>query len=131
MTMKTTMDGISRHERLREAYRQQLGGIGVFVEGTLSKVRRAGRKAPTWQLTFKQGGKTRTVYVPVELAPEVQQWVKEFKRLKQLARKVTGQNLAIIRRHVAVRRAAKRARRLQAPRTAGSCSRSSGTASRN
>jgi len=131
MTMKATTDGISRHERLREAYRKQLGGMGVFMEGTLSKVRRVGRKAPSWQLTFKQGGRTRTVYVPVELAPEVQQWVKEFKRLKQVVRKVTGQNLAIIRRHVAVRRAAKRVRRPKATRTAGSCSRSSATASRN
>ncbi len=101
----------SRHHRLREAYRRQLGQLGVFIEGTLSKVRRPGRKPPAWQLTFKQAGKTRTVYVPRDLAPEVQQWAKEFKRLKELVRKVTGQNLAIIRRHVAVRRAASRARR--------------------
>jgi hypothetical protein len=81
-------------------------------------------------LTFKQTGKTRTVYVPVELVPEVQQWAREFKRLKQLVRKVTRQNLAIIRRHVAVRRAASRARHLSTKRTGGSCSRSSVTASR-
>jgi hypothetical protein len=131
MTMKATTDRLSRPYRLREAYRQELGGLGVFMEGTLSEVRRPGRKAPTWQLTFKQDGKTRTVYVPVELVPEVQQWAKEFKRLKQLVRKITGQNLAIIQRHVAVRRAAKRALRPTVKRTAGSYSRSSATASRN
>ena len=102
----------SRHHRLREVYRRELGQLGVFIEGTLSKVQRAGRKPPAWQLTFKHAGKTRTVYVPRDLTPEVQRWAKEFKRLKQLVRKITGQNLAIIRRHVAVRRAASRARRL-------------------
>jgi hypothetical protein len=108
--MKTDSANDSRHHRLRETYRRQLRQLGVFVEGTLCKVRRPGRKPPAWQLTFKQAGKTRTVYVPGELAPEVQQWASEFKRLKQLVRKVTKQNLAIIRRHGAVRRAASRAR---------------------
>lgn len=108
-----------------------MGELGVFVEGTLCKVRRPGRKPPAWQLTFKQAGKTCTVYVPVELVPEVQQWAKAFKRLKQLVRKVTRQNLAIIRRHVAVRRAESRARRRFPKPTADSCSRSSATASRN
>ena len=128
--MRTAIASVSRHHRLREAYRRQLAELGVFVEGTLCKVRRPGRKPPAWQLTFKQAGKTRTVYVPGELVPEVQQWAREFKRLKQLVRKVTRQNLAIIRRHVAVRRAASRARRLSTKRTAGNCSRSSATASR-
>jgi hypothetical protein len=109
--MKTNSASESRHHRLRDAYRRELGRVGVFIEGSLSKVQRPGRKPPAWQLTFKQAGKTRTVYVPRELVPEVQRWAREFKRLKQLVRKVTGQNLAIIRRHVAVRRAASRARR--------------------
>jgi len=103
----------------------------VFIEGALCKVQRPGRKPPAWQLTFKQAGRTRTVYVPVALVPEVQQWAKEFKRLKQLIRKVTGQNLAIIRRHVAARRAENRARHLTTKRGGGSCSRSSAIASRN
>jgi hypothetical protein len=81
-------------------------------------------------LTFKQAGKTRTVYVPGELVPEVQQWAKEFKRLKQLVRKVTRQNLAIIRRHVAVRRAENRVRLRSTKRSASSCAGRSATASR-
>lgn len=110
--MKTKSASESRHHRLREAYRKELRTLGVFIEGTLSQVQRPGRKPPAWQLTFKQGGKTRTVYVPRDLAPEVQRWAKEFKRLKVLVRKVTRQNLAIIRRHAGVRRAVSRARRL-------------------
>ena len=128
--MKSATTSVSRHHRLRDAYRRQLAELGVFVEGALCKVRRPGRKPPAWQLTFKQAGKTRTVYVPVELVTEVQQWAREFKRLKQLVRKVTAQNLAIIRRHVAVRRAASRARRLSAKPSGGNCLRSSATASR-
>jgi hypothetical protein len=129
--MKTTSTGESRHHRLREAYRRELGTLGLFIEGTLCKVRRPGRKPPAWQLTFKQAGKTRTVYVPAELVPEVQLWAKEFKRLKQLIRKVTTQNLAIIRRHTAVRRAESRARPLSAKSSDGTCASSSATASRS
>jgi len=129
MKMKDASEG--RHQRLRETYRRELGQLGVFVEGTLCKVRRPGRKPPAWQLTFKQAGKTRTVYVPGELVPEVKQWAKEFKRLKQLVRKITRQNLAIIRRHVAVRRAASRARRPTTKRSAGNSARSRAIASRS
>lgn len=109
--MKDKPDLESRHHRLRDAYVRDVGGIGVFMEGTLSRVQRTGRKAPSWQLTFKQQGKTRTVYVPLELVPEVQAWTKEYRRLKRLVRMVTTQSLAIIRRHGAVRRAASRGRR--------------------
>ncbi len=109
--MKTAISRESRYHRRRDAYRRKIGTLGVFVEGTLCKVRRPGRKPPAWQLTFKQAGKTRTVYVPVDLIEEVQRWTKEFKRLKQLVRNVTTQNLAILRRHVAVRRAENRALR--------------------
>lgn len=119
-----------RHHRLRDAYRKQIGQLGVFIEGTLSGVRRPGRRRLAWQLTFKQDGKTRTVYVPAELVPEVKQWAREYKRLKALVRKATDQSLAIIRRHGAVRRAASRARLPTAGCSGGGSSRSSGTASR-
>jgi hypothetical protein len=115
----TTSDG--RHHQRRDFYRRQLGQLDNFVEGTLCKVQRPGRKPPAWQLTFKQAGTTRTVYVPVGLAAEVQKWVREFRHLKQLVRKVTKHNLAIIRRHVAVRRAASRGRRLSRGPSAGNC----------
>ncbi len=103
----------------------------MFIEGTLSKVQRQGRKQPSWQLTFKQDGKTRTVYVPVALVPEVTLWVEEFKRLKELIHKVSTQNLSIIRDHGAVRRAENRARLLSASDSASTCAESSGTVSRS
>jgi transposase len=39
-------------------------------------------------LTFKENGKTRSVYVPKELLPEVQSWLAEHKRLKQLLHEI-------------------------------------------
>lgn len=129
--MKTTQASESRHHRLREAYRKEIGQLGVFIEGTLCKVRRPGRQPVAWQLTFKQDGKTRTVYVPRTLVVEVQQWAKEYKRLKELIRKVTRQNLAIIRRHVAVRRAANRVPRPSPKPMGDNSSAVSGTASRS
>jgi hypothetical protein len=82
-------------------------------------------------VTFKQNGKTRTVYVPRELVTEVQRWAEEFRRLQQLVPKVTGQNLAIVRRHVAVRQAESRARLRSTKRSAGNCIAPSAIASRS
>jgi hypothetical protein len=121
--MKPATTSATRHHRLRDAYRKQLAELGVFVEGTLCKVRRPGRKPLAWQLTFKQAGTTRTVYVPLALVPEVQQWTSTFKQLKRLVRKVTTQSLAIIRRHGAVQRAARQARRPSPKRSGGTSSR--------
>lgn len=129
--MSTKSTDECRHHRLRDACRKQIGQLGVFIEGTLSGVRRPGRRRLAWQLTFKQDGKTRTVYVPAELVPEVKQWTREYKRLKSLVRKATAQGLAIIRRHGAVRRAASRARPPTAGSSGGTSSTSSGTASRS
>jgi hypothetical protein len=128
--MKTTTAD-SRHHQRRDFYRGQIAQLGNFVEGTLCKVQRPGRKPPAWQLTFKQAGKTRTVYVPVALAPEVQQWAREFRHLKQLVRKVTQHNLAIIRRHVGARRAASRGQRLIRGHSGANSSKSFTTVSRN
>jgi hypothetical protein len=98
----------NRHHRLRESYRRDIGQLGPFVEGSLCRVNRAGRSAPSWQLTYKKKGKTHTVYVPVDMVEEVREWTREYRRLKRLIRKVTTQSLAIIHRHVASRRAADR-----------------------
>ena len=81
-----------------------------FIEGTLCHVKRKGCREPGWHLTFKTKGRTRTVYVPVAMAAEVTAWTKEYKQLKKLIRTVTRHSLALIRRHVADRRAASRNR---------------------
>ena len=108
--MKTAKLTPNRHEVRRTQALRQLARMAPFIEGTLCSVKRRGCRQPGWQLTFKRKGKTRTVYVPLELAPEVKAWTEEHKRLKQLVRKVTTHSLALIRRHVAARQAARRSR---------------------
>jgi len=129
--MKSQKASPCRHHRLRDAYRRQLAGIGPFIEGSLCKVKRPGRKPPAWQLTFAQKGKTRTVYVPLDLVKEVQAWAKEHKKLKQLIRKISRQSLALIARHGAVRRAESQARLRNAKPSASTSKPSLRTASRN
>jgi hypothetical protein len=51
-------------------------------------------------LTFKEGGKTRTVYVPQDLLDEVRTWVQEHRRLKALLHEISQLTLALITGHV-------------------------------
>src|SRR3954447_6620813 len=51
-------------------------------------------------LTFKEGGKTRTVYVPRDLLDEVRSWVQEHRRLKALLHEISQLTLALITGHV-------------------------------
>ena len=48
-------------------------------------------------ITFREGGKTRTAYVPQDLLAEVQKWVQEHQRLKALIHEVSQLSLALIR----------------------------------
>ena len=48
-------------------------------------------------LTFKEGGKTRSVYVPKELLPEVRSWLAEHQRLKHLLREIHQLSVALLR----------------------------------
>jgi hypothetical protein len=48
-------------------------------------------------LTFKEQGKTRSVYVPKELLPEVRSWLAEHKRLKALLREIHLLTVALLR----------------------------------
>ena len=55
-------------------------------------------------LTFKVKGQTRSVYVPTDLLPEVQQWVREHQRLKPLLQHISQLALAQIRSHAQTKR---------------------------
>jgi hypothetical protein len=48
-------------------------------------------------LTFKEHGKTRSVYVPKVLLPEVRTWLAEHKRLKQLLLEIHQLTVALLR----------------------------------
>jgi hypothetical protein len=48
-------------------------------------------------LTFKEHGKTRSVYVPKDMLPEVRSWLAEHKRLKNLLHEIHQLAVALIR----------------------------------
>lgn len=109
---------MSRFDTKREAQLKQLQQVGPLVAASLChravrcgnpKCRCAsGAKHSSWCLTFKRQGKTRTVHVPRDLVEEVRQWVKEYRRTKQILAKISYQSVEIIRRHVREQRAAAR-----------------------
>lgn len=57
-----------------------------------------------YHLTCKIDGKSRTVYVPLELLKDVRSWIEEHRRLKRLVKDVTQLTLALIQSHVPDRR---------------------------
>lgn len=79
------------------------------MAGSLCRVERtdaAGRVEVRHQLTFKQAGKTRTVYVPQDLVAEVQAWIRTHRRVKQLLQEISEMSVALIRSYGAAKRAA-------------------------
>jgi hypothetical protein len=96
----------NRHAALRAAALRRIAQIGPFLEGSLCQFSRPGCAQPGWHLTFKQKNKTHTVYVPMDLVPEVKKWNLNYRYLKKLIREVTRHSLGLIHRHVANRRAA-------------------------
>ncbi len=62
--------------------------------------RQGGPLHTAWHLTFKVDGKTRTVYVPLDLLDEVRTWVAEHKRIKTLLKEVHTLSIALVRTHV-------------------------------
>ena len=61
-------------------------------------------------VTCKIANKTRTVYVPLDLVPEVRSWIAEHQRLKRLHQEIQLLSPALIRQH-AQRRHRRQARR--------------------
>jgi hypothetical protein len=106
--MKTESAAPNRHTARRDAALRQLAQVGPFLEGSLCSFPRPGCSGPGWHLTYKLKAKTHTVYVPLDLVPEVQQWNRNYHRLKKLIRQVSRHSLALIHRHVANRQAANR-----------------------
>lgn len=69
-----------------------------------------GEKHRGHYLTYKESGKTRTVYVPLELVKEVKLWIEEHRRIKTLIHELSALSVAQVRTHV-------RSRRLRAGRS--------------
>jgi len=124
--MKRSHVSLNVLERRRQARLKQMHSIGPVLAGSLVKIqRKCGHKAcrcatgeghPAHILTFKVKGKTKSVYVPVNLVTEVKTWVQNHRVLKYLIREVTKLGLALIHRHVAANRGGRK-RRSQSSQT--------------
>ena len=95
----------------RDALLKRLGKLGPFMGGSLVLIERTcgnkahchcakGPKHVSLYLTFAEKGKTRTLYVPVDLESEVRRWSQNHRDLKSLMGEVSDLSRAIIRRFV-------------------------------
>ncbi len=64
----------------------------------------SGDKHLSHTLTFKEEGKTRTVYVPKDRVEEVRRWVEEHRRVKKILSEISQLTVALLRAEARVRR---------------------------
>lgn len=61
---------------------------------------RGGALHTAQQITCYEDGKTRSVYVPQDLIPEVRAWIAQYRRLQRLLKEIHQLTLALVRTHV-------------------------------
>lgn len=99
--------------RMRDARVRKLAQVGPLLAGSLVRIAKhcgrpgchcqTGDKHVGWYLTRSVKGKTQTTYVPIDMRKEVQGWINEHRRLKQLIAEISELNRALIRTHVSHR----------------------------
>lgn len=102
--------------RMLDARLKRLGSFSspILAATLVHFAHRCGRQAcrchhggplhPSQQLTFKVASRTRTVYVPKDLLPEVHQWLAAHQRLQSLPQEIQQLSLALVRTHARHRR---------------------------
>jgi hypothetical protein len=107
------MENLSRNviEQRILARTKQLGECCISISGSLAKIaRKCGRencrcsddpsaRHTAHLLTSKVRGKTKSLYVPVELVDEVDSWVRERKKIKRLLKEIDELGELLIRLH--------------------------------
>lgn len=81
--MKTQLSLKARRRKATES----LGALGNLLEGSLCRADRG--EAVRYQLTDKVAGRSRTLYVPADMAMEVRQWTQNWKQAKRLLRELS------------------------------------------
>ena len=97
----------ARLKRLTTTSPLLAGSLGLVFRpcGTPScRCHHGGPKHAAHQLTFKEQGRSRSVYVPKDLVEEVRQWLSARQRLDQLLQEIHQLSTALIRTHVRQRR---------------------------
>lgn len=104
---------VQKLQKRREALLQRLAQVGPFVEGSIVRLPHPSCDHVACRLTFKVRGQTKAVYVPVDLVKEVEQWHRNYKRLKKLTRQITKTSLGILHRYVPEQRGARPRRKVR------------------
>ena len=87
---------------------RQIQNLGPWIEGTLvATARKCGKdncachhqgpKHPVLFVTWKEAGKTVSLYIPRHLEAEVKQWTANYKRLKELIRQISEVQKQMVR----------------------------------
>ena len=76
-----------------------IGQSNIFMSGTF--VRKANNGSTAHTVTSKVKGKTKSIYISVDLAEEVEQWTKEYKKVKKLMKEIDALAEKIIKTHAA------------------------------
>jgi hypothetical protein len=97
-------------EARRAAKVRELASVGPVLQGSLCNVGvtcgnpncrcARGEKHRSNILTRKVRGKTKSLYVPVDLVEEATAWVQEHRRVKRLLKEISELSEKIIRAHV-------------------------------
>jgi hypothetical protein len=113
------MDAKPTSAMLKKRLRRKLAVLGKkqpFIIGSLVKIQRRcgnsncqcareGPKHPAHLLTTKINGKTKAIYVPVDMVQEVRQWCRQYRDIKANIKEVSECCEQIIRLHTKEKRA--------------------------
>jgi uncharacterized protein YlxW (UPF0749 family) len=102
-------------EERRDAKVRQLRELGPVLQGSIRIVKATcgkasckcakGEKHESIALTKKVNGKTKSVYIPKDMADEAKQWVKENQKLRKLQKEISAYNEQILKLYVQTKRA--------------------------
>ena len=112
------MDAKPTSATLKKRLRRKLATLGKkqpFIAGSLVKIPRRcgnancrcaqdGPRHPAHLLTTKVNGKTRAIYVPVDMVEEVRQWCRQYRDLKADIKEVSECCEQLIRLHAKEKR---------------------------
>ncbi len=100
-------------EKRRLNWQKKLAELGPCMRGSLCTAKRGNHVAH--QLTVSVKGKTHTVYVPLDMVEEVNEWIKNYRRAQRIMEEISKLSMAIIHCHVPERRGDARRRENRSP----------------
>jgi len=105
-------------ETRRDAKLRELFKTGPVLQGSITTVGvtcgnsscrcTRGEKHTSNILTKKVNGKTKSVYVPVEMLEEAKKWTQNYRKMKNMMKEISDYNEKILKTHVKTQKAKKR-----------------------